>query len=139
MELSHLQEQLLLENIILDEDMLGYCNDFLLLLERFGQRLLRKKWHQDFNPEEEMFVRNLSREVEELGGNIPKEKLGKVQRAIMALMIPIIGFHFNVNLGNINADDVAYTLKKLNGQKIEKISERVRNFVVHHMSKKKGG
>ena len=76
MELSHLQEQLLLENIILDEDMLGYCNDFLLLLERFGQRLLRKKWHQDFNPEEEMFVRNLSRAVEELGGNIPKEKLG---------------------------------------------------------------
>jgi uncharacterized membrane protein SirB2 len=48
MKLSHLQEQLLLEDIILDEDIIPYCNDFLLLLEKFGQGLLKKKWHEEF-------------------------------------------------------------------------------------------
>jgi hypothetical protein len=138
MKLSHLQEQLLLEDIILDEDIIPYCNDFLLLLEKFGQGLLKKKWHEEFNPDEEMFVRSLSKAVEELGGNIPKHKLGVFQKVIMSLMVPILGMHFSLNLGTIKPSDIAYVLNKVDATKLEKISNRVRGFVLDYYDKKQG-
>ena len=139
MKLSYLQEQLLLEDVILDEDIVSYCNDFLLLLEKFGQGLLKKKWHEDFNPEEEMFVRSLSKAVEELGGDIPKHKLGIFQKVIMSLMIPVLGVHFSLNLGTIKPNDIAYVLNKVDSSKLEKISKRVRGLVLDFYNKKHDG
>ncbi len=138
MKLSQLQEQLLFENsILIDEDAIHYFNEFTIILEKFGQGLLHKG-RDDFNPHEETFIRYLSKTVEDLGGNIPKHKLGIFQKVLLSLMAPILGIHFSVNLGTVKPEDIAYVLHKLDKKQIEQISKKIKDFVVTVKHKKDG-
>lgn len=129
MKLSYLQEQILLEQVTSDEDAIEYISNFVILLERkFGKGLL-DKGNEDFNQDEEMFVRHLSRAVEEFGGNIPKEKLGLYQKVILVLMAPVLGIHFSTNFGNLKPNDIAYVLSNLEKKQIQQISKRLTDFV----------
>ena len=130
---SHLNEDLILE-----ESDIQYFENIIVILERkFGTGLLHKG-KDDFNPDEEMFVNSLSKAVNDLGGGVPKEKVGVFKKVLMSLLVPLVGVHVGFKLTpNISADDIAYTLSKFDISKVEQFSNRLKEFIAIAKTKKK--